>query len=140
VAICESGSRIRNYGHLNLEVMKVAFLSIIALFVFTSAFSQAEKSADTTVDDPVGYIKQETIGGKLDFNQVLDREKKALYEYDGIAYNKKDFAIFLWAQAVKRLGISSSKRAARLWEEINKRPLTEPEEKALKSGFKADIK
>jgi hypothetical protein len=119
--------------------MKRHLITIIGLILATSSFSQSENSTEPT-EDPIAYIKQETIGGKLDFNQVLDREKKALYVYDGIAYHKKDFAIFLWAQAVKRKGISSSKKAAKLWEEINKRELTGPEEKALKKGFKAEIK
>ncbi len=87
------------------------------------------------IKDPVAYIKKETIGGKLDFNLLLEKETQGLFIYDGVAYNKKDLAIYLWGKSVKNLGISSSKKAAALWEEINKRPLTDPEKKALTSGF-----
>lgn len=87
------------------------------------------------INDPIEYIKKETIGGELDFNIVLEKEKQSLILYEGIAYNKKDFAIFLWGKKVKIIGINSSKKATKLWEEINKRSLTEPEKKALIRGF-----
>lgn len=88
------------------------------------------------IKDPVEYIKKETIGGELDFNKILEAQEQTLFLQDGIAYNKKDFAIFMWGAKVKMLGIGSSKKAVKLWEEINKRSLTAPEEKALISGYK----
>ena len=87
------------------------------------------------IKDPVKYIKKETIGGKLDFNKALENEKTPFFLYDGIAYNKKDFAIYLWGKKVKTLGIGSPKKATKLWEEINNRELTSPEKKALENGF-----
>ena len=58
--------------------MKAPIIILIALFAATSALGQTE-IAPEKIGDPITYIKQETIGGKRDFNQVLDREKKALY-------------------------------------------------------------
>jgi hypothetical protein len=93
-------------------------------------------------DSIVNYIKSESIGGKLDFKKVLEKQGKAktLTVYDGIAYNSKDFSIFLWGQAVKQLGIKKKKEAITLWESINQRELTIPEKNALENGFKANIK
>jgi len=88
------------------------------------------------IKNPIEYIKKETIGGELDFNKVLE-DNHSLLVYDGIAYNKKDFAIFLWGKKVKMLGINSTKKATRLWEEINNRTLTEPEKKALIKGYES---
>lgn len=87
------------------------------------------------IKDPEEYIKKETIGGKLDFKIALEKETTPFFLQDGVAYNKKDFAIYLWGKKVKMLGISSAKKAAKLWEEINNRELTTPEKKALEKGF-----
>ncbi len=81
------------------------------------------------------YIKKETIGGALDFNKVLEKEKQSMFMHDGVIYNKKDFAIYLWAKKVKMSGITSSGKAITLWQEIHNRELTAPEKKALEKGF-----
>lgn len=112
--------KIQPYDELKAEVIELANQLI---------------SGNEEIKDPVEYIKKETIGGKLDFNKVLENEKQTLFVYDGMAYNKKDFAIYLWGKKVKMIGIKSSKKAIKLWEEINKRTLTEPEIKALNNGF-----
>lgn len=91
------------------------------------------------IDDLKEYIKNETLDGKLDFTEVLEEDDRALFMYDGIIYNKKDFAIYLWGQAVKRLGIKTSKKAKKLWQKIHNRDLTKPEAKALKRGFESKI-
>ncbi len=112
--------RIQSYDKLKAEVIEIA---------------KQLTTPKEEIKDPKEYIKKETIGGKLDFNKVLEKEKQALFLYDGVAYNKKDFAIYLWGKKVKMLGISSSKKATRLWEDINNRTLTSPEKKALISGY-----
>jgi hypothetical protein len=117
--------RIQPYDKLKAEVIEIA------------------KQLTTPVEeikDPIEYVKKETIGGKLDFNKVLEKETQALFLFDGVAYNKKDFAIYLWGKKVKTLGVSSSKKATKLWEEINNRKLTDPEKKALVSGFDSKAK
>jgi len=117
--------RIQPYDKLKAEVIEIA------------------KQLTTPVEeikDPIEYVKKETIGGKLDFNKVLEKETQALFLFDGVAYNKKDFAIYLWGKKVKILGVSSSKKATKLWEEINNRKLTDPEKKALVSGFDSKAK
>lgn len=112
--------RIQPYDELKAEVIEIA---------------KQLTSPEEEIKEPEEYIKKESIGGKLDFNKVLETENQSLFLYDGIAYNKKDFAIFLWGKKVKTLGINSSKKATILWEEINKRELTAPERKALVAGF-----
>jgi len=47
------------------------------------------------IKDPIAYIKKATIGGPLDFNKKLEKEEQSLFLYDGVAYNKKNFAIYL---------------------------------------------
>ena len=117
--------RIQPYDKLKAEVIEIA---------------KQLTTPEEEIKDPIEYIKKETIGGKLDFNKVLEKETQSLFLYDGVAYNKKDFAIYLWGKKVKMLGISSSKKATKLWEEINNRTLTDPEKKALVSGFDSKTK
>jgi hypothetical protein len=120
--------------------MKAMSLFAVGFLISMSVFAQADSVKHDMVDDPIAYIKRESIGGKLDFNLVLAKENKnGFYVHDGIGYNRKDFAIFLWGQKVMRLGISSSKKAVKLWEEINGRDMTAPEKKALLKGFKKVI-
>ena len=103
---------------------------LFLLFIGIAAFGQNE-----TVEE---YIRKESIGGELDFTKIADEQapKAGLIAFENVVYNKKDFAILLWAAKVKSLGIKSHKKAANLWEEINKRKLTTPEMKALKAGIK----
>lgn len=116
------GYRIQPYDKLKQEI-------------FAIAKQLTEGGTKEEIKDPVEYIKKETIGGKLDYAKLLEKETQELFVHDGIAYNKKDFAIFLWGKKVKMLGIESSKKAVKLWEEINNRSLTDPEKKALNKGF-----
>jgi hypothetical protein len=104
------------------------------------AISKQLLTPQEEIKDPVEYIKKETIGGNLDFNKVLEAEKQSFFLSNGVLYSKKDFAIYLWGKKVNTLGISSSKKAVKLWEEINNRPLTAPEKKALVSGFEIKTK
>ncbi|MDR2010717.1 MAG: hypothetical protein LBQ22_09575 [Bacteroidales bacterium] len=117
--------RIQPYDKLKAEVIEITKQLLVP---------------EEEIKDPVEYIKKETIGGKLDFNKVLEAENQSFFLYDGIAYNKKDFAIYLWGKKVKILGISSSKKAVKLWEEINDRTLTSSEKKALVNGFNSKTK
>jgi hypothetical protein len=112
--------RIQPYDKLKEEIIEIAKQII---------------TPEEEIKDPIEYIKKESIGGKLDFNKLLEKETQILFLYEEIAYNKKDFAIFLWGKKIKMLGISSSKKATILWEEINNRTLTTPEKKALLNGF-----
>jgi len=118
-------------------VLVIATLTLIAGHAQTNASGGGSSKENK---DTVAYIKKETIGGKLDYNKVLANEKAPFFLYEGVAYNKKDFAIFLWGKKLKTMGISSSKNAAELWEEINNKYLTEPERKALIAGFDSKAK
>lgn len=88
----------------------------------------------------IDYIKRETIGGELDFNKVLEKEQQGLFVHDGIAYNKKDFAFYLWSKKVKLLGLKSADEAIKIYEEISGKQLTDPEKKAIKNGFNSENK
>lgn len=126
--------------------MKKGLIILILFFTITINYGQTIRNAEQinasdtlekteilgNVED---YIRKETIGGKLDYNKLLEKENGDLFLYDGIIYNKKDFAIFLWGKKIKSIGISSIKKATSLWEEINKRKLTKPEMKALMKGI-----
>lgn len=81
------------------------------------------------------YIKTESKGGKLDFTNTVEKYEGTFINFDGIMYNKKDFAILMWAAAVKKTGIAELNKAQSLWQEINERNLTYPELKALRKGF-----
>jgi hypothetical protein len=115
--------RIQSFDKLKAEIIEI-------VNQITSGGKPTEE-----IKDPGEYIKKETIGGKLDFNKALEKETTPFFLYDGIAYSKKDFAIYLWGKKVKTLGISSAKKASKLWEEIYNRELTSPEKKALEKGF-----
>jgi len=126
--------------------MKRLFLFCLFSFLLSNVFGQLNTGAtkiieqistkdSLAIDNIEEYITTETIAGKLDFNKILENEKSVLFLYDGVAYNKKDFAILLWGRKVKLLGISSSKKAIKLWEQINGREMTNPEKKAILKGF-----
>lgn len=102
-----------------------------ALLIFMGISISAQQT------DKENYIKKESIGGKLDFTKKIDEKYKEspLVLFGDTAYNKKDFAILLWAANVRNLGIESFNEAVKIWEEFYKRSLTDPEKKALKTGF-----
>ncbi|WBV61812.1 hypothetical protein PFY12_06730 [Chryseobacterium camelliae] len=81
------------------------------------------------------YIKAESKGGRFDFKNTVEKYDGSLINFDGVMYNKKDFAILMWGAAVKKAGITELNKAKLLWQEINERSLTEPELKALQKGF-----
>jgi hypothetical protein len=106
---------------------------LLILLVSTSVFTFAQQS------DKEAYIKKESIGGKLDFTKRIEEKYKdaPFIRFGDTLYNKKDFAILFWAANVRTLGIESFDQAVKIWEEVYKRSLTEPETKALKTGFEA---
>jgi len=87
------------------------------------------------------YFMKETIGGgKLDFEMKMKDDKSPFYLIDKVMYNRKDFSILLWAQAIKKTQKFSKKESVNLWQEIKKRKLTKPEKKAFNKGFKMILK
>jgi hypothetical protein len=111
-------------------------LSLVAgLFFLLQTRIHAQDTLITKTEDVLSYIKRESIGGKLDFKKKLESELQFLYVSEGFAYNKKDFAIYLWAKAVSHLKIQSAAKAAKLWAEINHRALARAERDALIRGF-----
>jgi hypothetical protein len=113
---------------------------IILLIISCSAFGQNEYSIyDQDKETVTEYFQKETIGGKLDFELKMKDDKAPFYRIGNILYNRKDFGILLWAQAIKMTGKFSKKEALKLWEEIKKRKLTKPEKKAFKKGFTMEL-
>lgn len=106
---------------------------LLSLLVSMSVFTFAQQT------DKENYIKKESIGGKLDFAKKVEEKYKdtPMIVFGDAAYNKKDFAILLWAANVRNSGIESFDQAVKIWEEIYKRSLSDPEKKALKAGFEA---
>ena len=121
------GYRVQPYTELKAEVVAIAKKIV-------------NGETNEKIKDPVDYIKKESIHGTLDFNQVLEKETQMLFLVEGVGYNKKDFAIYLWGKKVKAIGLKSTKEAVKLWEEIHHRPLTAPEKKSLISGFESKDK
>lgn len=89
--------------------------------------------------DKEAYVKKESIGGKLDFTKRIDEKygNEMSIPFGKEHFSKKDYAILLWAANVRTAGIESFDQAVKIWEETYKRSLTEPETKALKTGFEA---
>ncbi len=87
------------------------------------------------VDDLKEYIRAETIGGTLDFKATLAQEPQQRFSRHGIVYDKARFSVLLWGGAVRMLGLRSIETARALWEDIQQRPLTQPEWRALRNGF-----
>lgn len=85
------------------------------------------------------YIRKESIGGKLDFSKTIEEKYRdtAQINFGDTTFSKKEYAVLLWGANVRTLGIESLENAAKLWEDINRRSLTDPERKALKTGFEA---
>ena len=121
--------------------MKTAITGIIGLVVITTViFAQRpDKEKDKTAET-IEYIKAETIGGTLDFTSVLNKPDDSPIDHKGVRFNKNDYYVFLWGQAVSDLGVESSNQAAQLWEEIHDKTLTGPQRTALKIGFEKEIK
>ena len=109
---------------------------LILIFLISTSFIGNAQDNEITK-----FIKTESIGGKLDFTKFAEEQAQGTYfiRFGDILYNKKDFAILMWGAKVKSLGIENIKTANKLWEEINKRNLTDAEKRALKKGFKLKL-
>lgn len=113
---------------------------ISLLISITNTFGQTEQSIYNQDKKTVlEYFRTESIGGKLDFELKMKNDEAPFYRIENTLYNRKDFGILLWAQAIKRTNQFSIKKASKLWEEIKKRKLTKPEKKAFKKGFNMEI-
>jgi hypothetical protein len=118
---------------------RTAFFLIFSLISVKKAFAQSDTLISISRNHKEGniseYIRKESVGGTLDFKKSLEKDEHVFFLYGSYAYNKKDFSIFLWGKKVKTLGLASSEKAIKLWQEIYIRQLTAPEERALVRGF-----
>lgn len=106
-------------------------LSVIFILTGIVGFAQ-QNSKDS-------YIKKESVGGKLDFSKRIEEKysNSTQINFVDTTFSKKEYAVLLWGANVRTLGIESLENASKLWEEINRRILTDSEKKALKTGFEA---
>ncbi|MDR2237834.1 MAG: hypothetical protein LBE92_17055 [Chryseobacterium sp.] len=116
--------QILKYNDIIEEVKNIAKEKII----------KNNDSESLTIEE---YIKAESKGGKLDFKKTVEEYNGFFINFDGIMYNKKDFAILMWGAAVKQAGITELDKAQLLWQKIYERNLSEPELKALRKGFES---
>jgi len=121
--------------------MKAALSSLVCLIIIsTILLAQKPHTKKDVTADKIEYIKKETIGGKLDFTSVLREPGFLPIEYEGVRFNRNDYHVFRWGQAVGDLGLESSAQAATLWEKIHDRKLTGPQRTALTIGFEKKLK
>ncbi len=80
--------------------------------------------------NPIEYIKTETIGGELDFSEML------------IGYGEKNpeekvylYSIALWSGAVRELGVTDINEIIDLWEEIHKQKAKKKIKNAILYGY-----
>lgn len=116
------------------------YLTIFFLTISCLTFGQAEQSIFNQDKETVlEYFRSETINGKLDFQLKMKDDEAPFYRVGNILYNRKDFGILLWAQAIKQTEKFSVKESIKLWEEIKQRKLTKPEKRAFKKGFSMEL-
>lgn len=84
------------------------------------------------------YIEKETIDGHLDFNKLLEQKDQSFFLFEGVVYNKNDYAILIWGNSLRRLGIKSAKKAKNLWEKIHQNELNNFQAAALKKGVRME--
>ena len=122
-------------------VFRILFSCIFCIFlcIYLNCGSSVSKKNGQTgkyglSNEQYEYVKIETVpDGKLDFEKKLG--DKLLFLIDGVAYNKKDAALFTWGQAIKQLGVANSEDAISLYEEIKNIKLKEPQVRAIINGF-----
>ncbi|WP_405368192.1 MULTISPECIES: hypothetical protein [unclassified Nonlabens] len=112
------------------------FLLLFLMTVSYSVFGQSNFSVyDQDKETIIEYFKQETIGGKLDFELKMKDVSTPFYRVENTLYNRKDMGILLWAKAIKMTEQFTEEEAYKLWEEIQERKLTEAEQRAFEKGF-----
>ena len=75
----------------------------------------------------------------MDFDLKLKDKKGILFLFDGVAYDKEDFAILLWGLAAKKINMKDLKTSIMTWEKIYNKTLNGHQLKAFKKGYKYKI-
>ncbi len=111
--------------------MKFIFLLLLS-FSINFCYSQHNNKNDS-IQNVKNYIKNESVGGKLDFSKmIVGYGDKSQEEARHKAYL---YSISLWAYSVKDLGISNYEEVVTLWEEIHEREITSSELSAIHKGL-----
>src|SRR5690349_51609 len=114
---------------MKITVSSILMLALIIVTTVMVAQNLNEKKAKAA--DTIAYIKREMIGGVFDFRYVLKNPSEVI-THQGMRFNKNDYYVFLWGEAVSNMGLGSAENAARLWEEIHHQKLTNPQRAALR--------
>ena len=123
------------------KYMKTTISIIVGLIIITTVmFAQNADKEKDKIGNTIDYIKKETLGGKLDFTSVLKGSDNFPIDHKGVRFNRNDYYVFLWGEAISDLGLKSSEEAIGLWEEIQGKKLTGPQRTALRIGFEKRIK
>lgn len=108
----------------------IAMLGLVLTIMSCIPFQKSNELSQ----DQLLFIRTETINGKLDFEKQF--EPNSLYLLDEIAYNYKEAAVYSWGKAICNYGVTSSKEAINLYEEIKNVKLEDHYIKAIKNGYK----
>ncbi len=119
-----------------MKKILVVFLFLVYGVIFSQETNSIYQESKEIV---LAYFKKETIGGKLDFAKNMKDDKSPFYLLEKTLYNRKDFSVLLWAQAIKKTGKFQKKEAMFLWEQIKNRNLTKSEKKAFTKGYKMSL-
>ena len=122
---------------INSITLIITVLMINLTFGQTDNTQKSTSNSDNTekeiIENPIDYIKKETIGGKLDFKKLYIG-----YGEENAEYKVYLYSVSTWAYAVKDLGIENRRDIIKLWEEIHKRKMTKDEKKAIDLGLKEE--
>jgi len=130
-----------NIFNITIEHMKIIVPGIVGLIIITTVmFAQNLDKEKGKATDTIEYIKRETLGGKLDFRSVLESPGEVITHDSGVRFNKNDYYVFLWGEAVSDMGLGPTSSASNLWEHIHGKKLTGPQRTALKIGYEKKLK
>lgn len=118
-----------------IVIFIISCVQILFLLSCSSNNIQESEGKYGLTRNQIEYVQKESNpGGELDFEKQLGNQK--LFLIGNVAYNRRDTALFLWGQAIRKFGISSADNAVSLYEEIKKVNLEKPQINAIKNGFK----
>lgn len=111
-------------------------LTLTCLITSYFAVSQTDKSIDNLEKETsLLYNKTESDSTKLDIDLKIEDNNTLFYKVDNTLYNRNDYVILRWAEAIKQTQKFSQKEASKLWQELHLRKMTRSEKKAFVKGF-----
>lgn len=110
---------------------------ILFLFFMWTVSMSSQKANELAIQlESIDQIKKETIGGKLDFEKILENDgTSGFYLRGSKTYSREDYATYLWGLSARKSGIKTVKKALKLWTEIKGEKPNKYQKKGLKDGF-----